>query len=72
MTTPNLRRMTDEDLTRINGMLAEGMSYAEISRTTGWAVSAVSRRFPGRGWSMSRGAEQRLMNAQLRKVGDLL
>lgn len=66
------RRMTQADVDQVTAMLDDGASYHEVERTTGWSRSTLIHRFPGRGWPMSRGAEQRVLNEQLRKLGALL
>lgn len=45
------KRLTPEEEKIAEQMLDDGASYAEIGRTLGYDGSAISWRFPGRGWT---------------------
>ena len=46
------RRFKPHDLVRIAALLADGCSYAEVARTTGFRRQSIAKKFPGRGWDM--------------------
>ena len=43
---------TEDEIRRIERLLDEGASYAEVGRTVGRLRQVVAGRVPGRGWSM--------------------
>lgn len=45
----------------VEQMLDEGMSYNAIATALGVDYQAISRRFPGRGWTYKQGGEARAM-----------
>jgi transposase-like protein len=66
------RRVTPEDRAAIEALLEEGMSFAEIERTTGWKHQTLQRHFPGRAWTPEQCGEHaraiRTANARIRKA----
>jgi hypothetical protein len=56
---PDYRRRlyTPEEVARIEEMLADGASIAEIARTVGRGRKALWKRFRGRGWTREQVAE---------------
>lgn len=67
------RRLTPEDLTRIEELLDEGLSRAEIARTLNISTSTLERRYRGRGWTLvqagAHGRAIRTANQQMQKMG---
>lgn len=60
------RRYTDDEVARVEAMLADGVSMKEIDRTTGRAIGSTSNRWGGRGgWTRGDGARYRMMRARL-------
>jgi transposase-like protein len=54
----NLRvRMSQEDIARMEQLLDDGASYAEVARTIGCSARAVARYFPNRGWTEDQTVE---------------
>jgi uncharacterized protein YerC len=44
--------LSPERIARIDAMIEDGWSFAEISRTEGVHVETLRRRYPGRAWTM--------------------
>lgn len=49
--------LTEAELAAARQLLDDGASYAEVARTLGRGETTVARRFPGRGWTKSQGAQ---------------
>lgn len=54
--------MTPEQVQRMDEMLEDGVSYAEIARTFGFHQSSIARRLPNRGWTAQQAGELGAMN----------
>jgi IS30 family transposase len=50
-------RYTDDEIARVESMLADGCSLAEVARTLGRNRQSVWRKFRGRGWTREQCAE---------------
>lgn len=65
------RPYTCDELERIETMLDDGCSLAEIARTLGRNRHALSRRFAGRGWTRQQVAEWLVLQREIARVSGL-
>jgi IS30 family transposase len=76
LATPNPRagkRMSEEWLAQAEELLEEGLSLAEIARTTGVGPCTMTRHFHGRGWDRTTSGQYanavRKANRELSRIG---
>jgi len=63
------RPFTADEIARIEAMLDDGASLAEVARTVGRSYTLLQRRFPGRGWTREQCGEY---NSMIRTLGTAL
>lgn len=51
------RNFTADEIARIESMLEDGASLAEVARTVGRHVQLISRKWRGRGWTREQVSE---------------
>lgn len=54
---PPVRRLTADEVARIEVMLADGASIADVARSVGRSIDYLQRRFRGRGWTRSQAGQ---------------
>lgn len=54
---PPPRRLTADEVARIEVMLADGASIADVARSIGRSIDYLQRRFRGRGWTRSQAGQ---------------
>lgn len=66
---PKHESPTPEELKGMEALLDEGAPYSEVGRTFGYSRSAVSRHFPGRGFTANQAGEMANAVRKANKAG---
>lgn len=63
---PPPRRLTADEVARIEAMLADGASITDVARSVGRSIDYLQRRFRGRGWTRSQAGQFAALRWQMR------